>query len=93
MSEPRVAIANVHPREHARVEGRIVAVRVEPHGAPPQFGVQVDDGSGRIDAIFLGRRSVPGIEPGGYVAIEGTVCAAQALPRMFNPTYELLIHA
>lgn len=90
MIQPLERIADVRPRQHARVAGRIVAVRVEPSDAPPQLGVQVDDGTGRIDAFFMGRRSLPGLEPGGHVALEGTVCASQSLPRIFNPSYELL---
>ena len=84
-----IRIADAVPRASAQVSGRVVAVRVEPFDAAPTFTVQVDDGSGRIDAVFMGRRSIPGIEPGARLTLEGTVCAAQALPRMFNPRYEL----
>lgn len=83
-------VKEARPRSEARISGRVVAVRIESLDAPPQFGMQIDDGTGRIDAIFMGRRNVPGIEPGAHVAIEGVVCASQALPRMFNPRYELL---
>lgn len=88
-----IRIADATPRASAKVSGRVVAVRVEPRDAPPSFGVQLDDGTGRIDAVFMGRRVIPGIEPGAHVEIEGTVCAAQALPRMFNPRYALLTPA
>jgi hypothetical protein len=84
-----VRIADAVPRTSAQVAGRIVAVRVEPFDSAPQLTVQIDDGSGRLDAIFMGRRTIPGIEPGARVVLEGTVCAAKALPRMFNPRYEL----
>jgi len=90
MSAQRDLIADVRPRQHAHVAGRIVAIRIQPQDAPPQFSVQLDDGSGRLDAIFMGRRSVPGIEPGAQLALEGTVCDSQSLPRIFNPSYELL---
>ena len=93
MSDTLSSIADVRARQRARVAGRIVAVRVESSDAPPQFGVQLDDGTGRIDAIFMGRRSVPGIEPGGELAIEGTVCASSSIPRIFNPSYALLTPA
>ena len=86
-------IADVEPRKSARISGRVAAVRIEASDAPPQFAIQIDDGTGRIDAIFMGRRTVPGIEPGAHVALEGTVCASESLPRMFNPRYELLTPA
>ena len=93
MSQSRDRIVDVRARTHARVEGRIVAIRVEPNDAAPQFAAQVDDGTGRIDAIFMGRRLVPGMEPGAHVALEGTVCASASLPKIFNPSYELLAPA
>jgi len=86
-------IGEVRPREAAKVAGRVVAVRIEPKDAAPQFTAQIDDGTGRIDAVFMGRRAVPGIEPGAHVSVEGTVCASQSLPRIFNPRYELLTPA
>ena len=86
-------IADVQPRKTARISGRVAAVRIEANDSPPQFAIQIDDGTGRIDAIFMGRRTVPGIEPGVHVALEGTVCASESLPRMFNPRYELLTTA
>ncbi len=86
-------IGEVRPREAAKVAGRVVAVRIEPKEAAPQFTAQIDDGTGRIDAVFMGRRAVPGIEPGAHVSVEGTVCASQSLPRIFNPRYELLTPA
>lgn len=86
-------IGEVRPREAAKVAGRVVAVRIEPKDAAPQFTAQIDDGTGCIDAVFMGRRAVPGIEPGAHVSVEGTVCASQSLPRIFNPRYELLTPA
>lgn len=83
-------IAGVVERSLARVCGRIISIQVEPKGVAPTLTVRVSDGTGRIDAVFMGRRSIPGIEPGQRIGLEGRVCAAQAAPRMFNPRYELL---
>ena len=93
MTELATTVAGSRPREVAMIRGRVVAVRIEPADAAPSFTVQIDDGTGRIDAVFMGRRGIPGIEPGAQVAIEGTVCASQSLPRVFNPRYELLTPA
>ena len=90
MTELATTVAGSQPRQEATIRGRVVAVRIEPADAAPSFTVQIDDGTGRIDAVFMGRRAIPGIEPGAQVEIQGTVCAAQALPCVFNPRYELL---
>jgi RecJ-like exonuclease len=83
-------IVGVAERSLARVRGRIVAIQVEPAGVAPSLTVRVQDETGRIDAVFMGRRSIPGIEPGKRIGLEGRVCASQAAPRMYNPRYELL---
>ncbi len=77
-------------RAIARLRGRIVSIEVEPLDAPPQLTVRIQDSWGRLDAIFMGRRSIPGIEPGAVVAVEGRVCESESIPRLFNPKYELV---
>ncbi len=77
-------------RSLARVCGRITAIQVEPAGVAPTLTIRVQDDSGRIDAVFMGRRSIPGIEPGQRIGLEGRVSASDAAPLMYNPRYELL---
>ncbi|WP_062378179.1 OB-fold nucleic acid binding domain-containing protein [Demequina pelophila] len=85
-----VAIDSLQGRDVARVKGRVVAIQVEPSDVAPAFTVRIDDGSGRVDAVFMGRREVPGIEPGRWLAVEGRICATESLPRLYNPRYELV---
>lgn len=85
-----VPMADVEARSVARVRGRIVAIHVEPAGAAPRLTARVEDGTGRIDAVFIGRRGIDGIEPGSIVVLEGRVCIGEPVPRIYNPRYELL---
>ncbi|WP_430869096.1 OB-fold nucleic acid binding domain-containing protein [Demequina aurantiaca] len=82
-------ISDIQARTYARVEGRIVWVQVEPSDAQPRLTARIEDPSGRMDAVFQGRRVIPGIEPGRRVVLEGRVCEALAVPLMYNPRYEL----
>lgn len=84
-----VRIDELKARAIVRVRGRIVAIRVEPRDSAPQLTARLDDGTGRIDAVFMGRRDVPGIEPGAIVTIEGRVSDGEDTPRIFNPEYTL----
>ncbi|MDN4482123.1 DNA-binding protein [Demequina lignilytica] len=86
-------IGTVEPRAVARVVGRVVAVQVEPSDAPPAFTVRLEDRTGRLEAVFMGRREVPGITPGITLEVEGCVCATESLPRLYNPRYELAASA
>jgi len=83
-------IADCHERSVVRIRGRVIAIQVEPLDAPPKLTARLADKSGRIDAVFLGRRSIPGIEPGAVVDMEGRVCATEDLPLLFNPSYVLV---
>ncbi|WP_084103546.1 OB-fold nucleic acid binding domain-containing protein [Demequina sp. NBRC 110056] len=86
---PVTTVGAVTVREVAAVEGRIVSVTIEPRDAAPQLTARIDDGTGRIDAIFMGRREIAGIEPGARVTIEGRVCSDEAGLRVYNPRFEL----
>jgi RecG-like helicase len=83
-------IAHAKVRTYARVTGRIVWVQVEPSDAAPQLTARVEDGTGRLDAVFMGRRAIPGIEPGRTIVLQGRISEAQSLPLMYNPRYELV---
>ncbi|WP_285724177.1 hypothetical protein [Psychromicrobium xiongbiense] len=44
----------------------------------------------RLRLIWLGQRTVPGIEAGTEVRLEGMVAPRDGLPTMFNPRYEIV---
>lgn len=83
-------IADAVARTYARVQGRIVWVQVEPSDAQPRLTARIADESGRMDAVFMGRRAIIGIEPGRRVVLEGRVCESTVYPLMYNPRYELI---
>lgn len=89
MTTTVTSIAALTPREVATVEGRIVAITVEPRDAAPSLVARIDDGTGRLDAVFMGRRAIAGIEPGARVSVSGRVCETEASPRVYNPRFEL----
>ncbi|MDQ1594664.1 MAG: hypothetical protein QOH40_1220 [Arthrobacter pascens] len=45
---------------------------------------------GRLRVIWLGRRRVPGIDPGTEVRLDGMLAVRDGVPTMFNPRYEIL---
>jgi len=89
VNDSPTAIAQAKVRDLAAIEGRIISITVEPQDAAPRLTARIDDGTGRMDAIFMGRRSIAGIEPGARVLVAGRLCDAEAAPRMYNPRFEL----
>ncbi|MDV8148495.1 hypothetical protein [Arthrobacter sp. B10-11] len=44
----------------------------------------------RLRVVWLGRRRVPGVEPGCELRLQGMLTLRDGLPTMFNPRYEIL---
>jgi amino acid transporter len=88
-----IPIVEVRPRRPARVAGRIRSVRVQPFAGVPSLECTLDDQSGRILITFMGRRRVPGIEPGARLLAEGVVGTHRGQPAILNPIYEILAPA
>ena len=82
-------IASARPREVATLAGRVVSIEVQPHNGAPSLTVRISDGTGVADAVFMGRREIPGVTPGAHVTVSGRVSAADTAPRLFNPRFEL----
>lgn len=86
---PAVAINEAPMRRRCRVGGTVRAVRIRPGVAVPVFEIVVDDGTGRMVGAFWGRRTIPGIEPGRVVEMEGTPRPHEGEVVMANPLYTL----
>lgn len=85
----RIPIGEVRFRQRAQVRGRVRSLRVRPWADVASLELVLVDDTGGITAVFLGRRSVPGIEPGTEMAIEGMVGAQGNRLAILNPHYDL----
>ena len=85
-------VAECRLRERVDVAGVIRSVTFGPAGGPPELIAELYDGTGSIDLLWLGRRDIPGIEPGRRLRVTGTLCApegSRARPVLYNPAYRL----
>jgi hypothetical protein len=84
-------IADLQYRKPATVAGRIRSVRVHPGFDTPSLEATVTDSSGsELLAIFIGRKTIPGIQTGSQILLKGTVGDRRGRLAMLNPAYELL---
>jgi len=86
----RTPIADIQYRQHARVAGRIHAVRVQPHGGVASLECTLVDDTGGITLLFLGRRTISGLNVGARIIAEGTVGADGGHLAILNPMFEFL---
>jgi amino acid transporter len=85
-----VAIATVTWRQRARIEGRVRTVRVQPLGGTATLECVLEDDSGAMSLVFLGRSKIPGIEVGSRVRAEGVAGEHRGRLAILNPVYQLL---
>ena len=85
-----IAVGEVSEREVVTVSGRVAAVTVEPKNTAPRLVVRLSDSSGVIDLVFIGRRSLPGVDPGVAIRASGRVQALSTGNAILNPRYDLV---
>jgi amino acid transporter len=83
-------ISTLPTRVRVAVTGEVTAARVVPRAASPWLELTVDDGSGSFLAVFTGRRSIPGLNPGRLATFEGVLGDEHGQKVMLNPRYTLL---
>jgi hypothetical protein len=82
-------ISELRGREKATVAGTLRTVTLRPRAGVPALVAELYDGSGTISLVWLGRRQIPGIEPGRQVIGSGRVTNDGEQRVIFNPRYEL----
>lgn len=83
-------ISELPERERVRVAGTLRTVTLRPRAGVPALVAELYDGSGSISLVWLGRRQIPGIEPGRAILCYGRVARDGDTAVLFNPRYELL---
>jgi hypothetical protein len=85
-----VPIGDVRYRQVVRVEGRVRSVRVQPRAEVATLECVLVDDTGALSVVFLGRRSIAGIDVGARLRVEGTAGESRGRLALLNPIYELI---
>ena len=72
------------------VYGVLKSVSLRPRAGVPAVEADLFDGSGHLKVVFLGRRSIAGIEPGRRITATGRINSHDGVAMMYNPRYQLL---
>lgn len=83
-------IAEAPDRERVTVQGQLRTVTLRPRGGVPALEAELDDGSGVLVVVWLGRRQIEGIVPGRNLRISGRIGVFEGTRSIYNPRYELL---
>jgi hypothetical protein len=82
-------LASCRKGEVVTVTGRLKSVIYTPRETVPTLEAELFDGSGSVTLVWLGRRRIPGIEPGRTLTARGRFAASESKRQIYNPWYEL----
>lgn len=86
-----IPIADVKWREKVKVAGRVKALRVQPWADQvASLELTLADHTGGITVVFLGRRTLGGVNLGSHMVVEGMTSEHHHLLTILNPAYQLL---
>ena len=86
-----VPIRSCEDRQLVELIGQISTVTINPRGGHPALEVELRDGSGAVTLVWLGRRQIPGIDPGRPLKVAGRISCHEGRRLIYNPRYELLV--
>jgi hypothetical protein len=76
-------------RPVVRVGGTLRAVHERTIAGAPALRAELDDGTARLEVVWLGRRTIAGVEPGRGLVATGRIAVTRGRLVLFNPRYEL----
>jgi RecJ-like exonuclease len=75
--------------EEVTVVGRLRSVELSPKDAAATLEAELFDGTDTVTLIWVGRRRIPGIEPGRLIKVRGRLAVRNGRKVVYNPYYEL----
>jgi RecG-like helicase len=88
--EGAVPIQNCEDRQRVQLTGTVSTVTITPRAGHPALEVEMRDGSGAVTLVWLGRRQIPGIDPGRTLKVWGRISCHEGKRLIYNPRYELM---
>lgn len=83
-------IRECRDRQKVVLSGAVSALTASCTGEHPRLSADLRDGSGTVRVVWIGRRSIPGVDSGRTIRVEGRVSCQDGGRVMYNPRYELL---
>lgn len=83
-------LRDAEERELVKVAGIVASIRVQPRDSSVSFEAGVTDGTGKVRAIWLGRKGIAGLRLGSRLQLEGRLGRdSKGHLQLVNPVYEL----
>ena len=83
-------VADLKDRKIATVVGTIRSLTLRPSSVAKSLEAELEDGTGIVVVVWVGRRSITGVTAGTDIEVRGLMSRDSKGWRTFNPTYKLL---
>ncbi len=83
-----VRIADAASRSRAKIAGVVRRITVRPVEGSESLEALITDGTGELEVVWMGRRTIQGLSLGTRVVVDGVVGEARGRRRIVNPTFE-----
>lgn len=87
--EGALTIAEAPDRVPVTLRGTLRSVTLMPRGGAPSLEAALEDGTGTVTLVWLGRRRIAGIEAGRDLSATGRIGVHDGRRIIYNPRYEL----
>ena len=81
-------LADSPPRSVVRLQGTVTSVTSDADNG--WLEAELDDGSGTVRLIWMGRTRIGCLLPGHALRVSGRLATADGVPAIYNPDYEIL---
>ena len=83
-----VRIRDAATRSRVKLAGVVRRITVRPLEGSESLEALIDDGSGEVTVVWMGRRSIPGVNLGTRLVVEGVLGEQRSERRLVNPKFE-----
>lgn len=83
-----VRIKDAAPRSHVKLAGVVRRITVRPLEGSESLEALLYDGTGEVNLVWMGRRSIRGLNLGTRLVVEGVLAQQRSERRLVNPTFE-----
>lgn len=83
-----VRIRDATTRSRVKLAGVVRRITVRPLEGSESLEALIDDGTGEVNVVWMGRRSIPGLNLGTRLVVEGVLGQQRSERRLVNPTFE-----
>lgn len=84
------AVCDCCAGEKVEILGKVRTVALQPCDSLAALVAEIYDGTDAVDLVWLGRRTIAGIEAGRTIRATGRIALRDGHKAMYNPTYQLI---